>query len=53
VLEGKEKGLVYVAACGKHRTTVKELRLSGQREGNKEEAAVEALKLLIELVKAE
>jgi len=50
VLEGKEKGLVYIAASKKGRTVSRELRLKGDREGNKEEAALEVLRLLIELV---
>ncbi len=50
VLEGKDRGLVYVAACGKDRTEVRELRLGGDREENKEDAAAAALRLLIELV---
>jgi PncC family amidohydrolase len=50
VLEGKDKGLVYIAAAGPARVLSKELRLSGDRDENKEEAAVEALRLLIELV---
>ena len=50
VLEGKDKGLVYIAAAGADRVLSKELRLGGNRDENKEEAAVEALRLLIELV---
>jgi PncC family amidohydrolase len=42
-LEGKEKGLIY----GK--TVSRELRLGGNRDANKEEAAISALRLLIEL----
>ncbi len=49
VLEDKEKGLVYVAVSKKGKTFSKELRLRGNREENKEEAAMEALKLLIEI----
>ncbi len=49
VLEGKEKGLVYIAVSKKGRTFVKELRLKGNREENKEEAALEALSFLIEI----
>jgi len=51
VLEGKEKGLVYIAASKEGRTFAKELRLRGNREENKEEAALEALRFLIEIVK--
>jgi PncC family amidohydrolase len=50
VLEGKEKGLVYVAACTEGKTICRELRLDGGREDNKEAAAISALNLLIELV---
>ena len=51
VLEGKEKGLVYIAASRDGKTVSQELRLKGDREGNKEEAALSALKLLIDFVK--
>jgi len=47
VLEGKEKGLIYIAVSRKGKTFSKELRLKGDREENKKEAALEALKLLI------
>lgn len=50
VLEGKEKGLIYIAASKEGKTVPHELRRIGSREANKEEAAYEALKLLIELV---
>lgn len=50
VLEGKEKGLVYIAAAGEGKTVSRTLHLHGSREANKEQAAVSALKLLIELV---
>jgi len=49
VLEGKEKGLVYIAVGKEGQTFVKELRLRGNREENKEEAALEALSFLIEI----
>jgi PncC family amidohydrolase len=49
VLEGKEKGLVYIAVGKEGQTFVKELRLRGNREDNKEEAALEALRFLIEI----
>lgn len=51
VLEGKERGLVYIAASRKGKTVSQELRLKGNREGNKEEAALAALKLLIDFAK--
>ncbi len=53
VLEGAIRGLVYIAASGKGKTVVKELRLAGDRETNKENASFEALTLLIELVQHE
>ena len=49
VLEGKEKGLVYIAVGKEGQTFVKELRLRGNREENKEETALEALSFLIKL----
>ena len=49
VLEGKERGLVYIAVGKEGRTFAKELRLKGNREQNKEEAALEALSFLIEI----
>ncbi len=53
VLEGKEKGLIYIAASKKGKTVSKELRLKGNREENKKEASLSALKLLVELVETE
>ncbi len=50
VLEGKEQGLIYLAASKEGKTLTQELRLKGNRETNKEEASLSALKLLIELV---
>lgn len=50
VLEGKEKGLVYIAVSKKGQTFTKELRLKGNREENKEDAALEALKLLMSVI---
>ncbi|MFA5354447.1 MAG: CinA family protein [Thermodesulfovibrionales bacterium] len=48
VLEGKEKGLVYIAVSRKGRTETRELRLRGEREENKREAALSALAFLLE-----
>lgn len=48
-LEGKEKGLIYIAASKSGKTVSRELRLRGDRHANKEEAAVSALSLLVEL----
>jgi PncC family amidohydrolase len=50
VLEGKEKGLVYIAVSREGSTFSREMRLRGDREENKEEAALSALKFLIETV---
>ena len=49
VLEGKEKGLVYIAVCSKEEIFSKELRLKGNREENKEEASRLALEFLMEI----
>jgi nicotinamide-nucleotide amidase len=49
VLEGKEKGLIYIAVSKEGRTFTKELHLKGNREENKEKAALEALNFLIEI----
>ena len=50
LLEGKEKGLIYVAASKDGGSFSKTLHLRGNREKNKEEAALEALRFLIEIV---
>jgi len=50
VLEGKEKGLIYIAVSRKGKTISKKLQLKGYREANKKDAALSALKLLIELI---
>ena len=49
VLEGKEKGLVYVAVSKEDLTVSRELRLKGDREENKERASLLALRFLIEM----
>lgn len=51
VLEGKEKGLVYIAASMEGKTISRELRLTGDRGENKEGASREALELLLEAVR--
>lgn len=51
VLEEKEKGLIYTAVSKKGKTFIKELRLEGNREENKEKASLLALMFLIEIVK--
>ena len=46
LLEGKERGLVYIGISKEGKTIVKELKLKGERTRNKEEAALSALRLL-------
>lgn len=48
VLEGKERGLVYAGISKEGKTIVKELRLTGERLQNKEEAALSSLRFLID-----
>ncbi len=50
VLEGKEKGLVYIAVSRRNHTFVKEYTFKGNRRQNKENAVIKALELLIEIV---
>lgn len=50
VLEGKERGLVYMAVSREGQTCVRELKLTGDRESNKKEAALQAIKFFIEIV---
>jgi PncC family amidohydrolase len=50
VLEGKEKGLVHLAACREGKTVTKQLTLKGSRAENMEAASLAALNLLIELM---
>jgi PncC family amidohydrolase len=52
VLEGKDRGLVYIAVSKKSQTFSKELRLKGNREENKKKAALLALQFLIEMVES-
>ena len=52
VLEGKEQGLIYIVASREGKTISRRLKLTGDREANKEEAALTALRLLIELVES-
>ena len=49
-LEGKENGLIYVGVCskGSGQVRVKKLLLKGGRLENKKEAALEALRFLLE-----
>ncbi len=53
VLERKEKGLVYIAVSKEGETLSKELRLTGNREGNKEKASFLALNFLIEIAEGQ
>lgn len=50
VLEGKEKGLVYLAVSKEGRTLSRTLRLTGDREANKESASLSALEFLAEVM---
>jgi PncC family amidohydrolase len=50
VLEGKEKGLIYIAVSRQGTILSQRLQLSGDREANKEEACISALRLLIECI---
>jgi len=49
VLEGKERGLIFIAVSTKGKTMTKELSLQGTRGKNKEEAALLALQFLLEI----
>jgi PncC family amidohydrolase len=49
VLEGKEKGLVYIAVSKEGLTVARELRLKGTRAENKKTASLLALRFLIEM----
>ncbi len=50
VLEGKGRGLIYIAASKEGKTISRKLNLAGDRERNKEETSLLVLKLLVELV---
>ncbi len=50
VLEGKERGLIYIGLSKEGKTLSKEIRLSQEREENKKTAAILALKFLVEIV---
>ena len=50
VFEGKEKGLIYIAVSRTGRTILKELRLTGSREENKDAASLSALELLLDAI---
>jgi PncC family amidohydrolase len=50
VLEGKDRGLVYIAVSKKGQTFSRELRLKGDRSENKRGAAISAMRFLIEII---
>ena len=50
VLERKEKGLIYIAVSKTGQTISKEIRLTGNREENKQAASLSALRLLTEVI---
>lgn len=52
-IEGKQRGLLYIAASRREKTAARQLRLKGDREANKKEAVLSALGLLMELVEAD
>ncbi|MBI4849775.1 MAG: CinA family protein [Nitrospirae bacterium] len=52
MLEGKERGLIYIAASCEKETFSRELRLKGDRLENMEEATLETLRLLLRLTEA-
>lgn len=52
VLEGKEKGLIYIGMSKYGKSITKEMRLTGDRIQNKEEAARRALSFLIDELSA-
>lgn len=50
VMEGKPRGLIYIAIATPEKVHIKELKLQGDRLSNKTEATEEALKLLLEVL---
>ena len=50
VIEGKEKGLIFLAACKEGKTFTMDLRLNGDRGSNKKDAALKALEFLVDVV---
>lgn len=53
VLEGKERGLIYAAISREGKTLTKELRLTGDRTQNREEAALLSLRFLLDELSGE
>ncbi len=50
-LEGKPKGLIYIAVADSRSVEIKELNLKGDRIFNKQEATLQALKALLNMLK--
>jgi len=50
VMEGKPRGLIYIAVATPEKVYVKELNLQGDRVSNKTKATEEALKFLLEVL---
>lgn len=50
VLEEKEKGLIYLAVSREGEVLSRRLSLKGEREANKKEASISALRLLVEFM---
>lgn len=49
-MEGKPRGLIYIAVATPEKVYIKEFNLNGDRLRNKKEATQEALKLLLEVL---
>ncbi|MFN3739846.1 MAG: CinA family protein [Thermodesulfovibrionales bacterium] len=50
VMEGKERGLIYIGVAHEDKTWTEEIRLTGDRRENKEEASLKALEFLLEVM---
>lgn len=51
-IEGKPKGLVFIAVSTNKKTFLKELTLKGNRKNNKQKTTIEGLKFLLEVMKS-
>ena len=51
ILEGKDGSRIYVAVSSDYGTVTRELKLIGDRENNKEAAALASLELLLEVIR--
>jgi PncC family amidohydrolase len=51
VIENSALGLIYVAVNGSFGSECRELRLKGNRDENKNDAAISAIELLLEVIK--